>query len=550
VHYSYLYAVKTKALEAQIVELQHQLAAALELLALKDKQIESLSKTTEQYLLINQQQTIQIRTQQQTIAKLEFELKDLKRLIFGSKRERFEGTEPPAKPGELFYQEDTSSKDSATTADSADTTAAATIEITYKKDIKPTTGPAPRGGRNEFPAHIERRIIEIYPQIDITGLKYMGNEVTETLELTPAKLIVIKEIRHRYNDPQTQKIHLAELPPKPIEKCKVGPSLISKAICEKYITHTPYYRFIDNLKQTNDIIISRSSFSRWTSDYIGLLNLLYEAHIKEVLKNGFIEQDETTFTLQKSATPGKSHQGYMWATLAPTSKLVYFSYQNGRSKEDFCDHLKDYKGIIITDGYEGYTHLSSNENTVHMLCWAHARRYFEKAYQNGEKSLASIMNLIQELYMIEREARLKKLEPEVRRILRQEKSKPILDKLKTLLDATQDNYLPQSAAGKAYKYCLTRWELLTKYIEYGEAEIDNNLVENQIRAIALGRKNFLFAGSVKAARQAAMMYSFLGTCKLLDINPIEWLSDVFNRINETKTSDIASLLPQNWKKSP
>ena len=230
--------------------------------------------------------------------------------------------------------------------------------------------------------------------------------------------------------------------------------------------------------------------------------------------------------------------------------FVYFSYQNGRSRADLCNHLKDYKGIIITDAYEGYSHLTDNNDAVHLLCWAHARRYVEKAYQNGEKSLANIMNLIQDLYRIERQARLQALNHEQRRILRQQQSKPILDKLKTRLDATLDNYLPQSAAGKAYKYCLTHWELLTKYIEYSEAEIDNNLVENQIIAIALGRKNFLFAGSVKAAREAAMMYSFLGTCKLLDINPIEWLSDVFSRINETKTSDIASLLPQNRKKSP
>ena len=172
-----------------------------------------------------------------------------------------------------------------------------------------------------------------------------------------------------------------------------------------------------------------------------------------------------------------------------------------------------------------------------------------KAYQNGEKSLAPILNLIQELYQVERQARLLSLSYEQRQNLRQEKSKPILEKIKSQLDITKNNYLPQSAAGKAYNYCLTRWDQFTKYLEYGEAEIDNNLIENQIRAIALGRKNYLFAGSHNAAQQAAMMYSFFGTCKLLDINPQEWLSDIFSRINETKTSEIASLLPQNWKKS-
>ena len=207
-------------------------------------------------------------------------------------------------------------------------------------------------------------------------------------------------------------------------------------------------------------------------------------------------------------------------------------------------------GALQTDGYSAHKNMRAKGGIIHLACMVHARRYFEKALQNDKKRAGYALLKIQDLYALERKAREKKIDFETRKRCRQLYAKPILSELEKWLKKNLDQTLPKSAIGEAIGYTLSLWPKLKAYIDDGRYEIDNNLIENAIRPLALGRKNYLFAGSHKAAQNAAMFYSFFATCKVAGVNPLAWLTDVLNRIPDHKVNKIHELLPHNWGKSP
>lgn len=240
----------------------------------------------------------------------------------------------------------------------------------------------------------------------------------------------------------------------------------------------------------------------------------------------------------------------MWVCYAPLTKLVLFDYQKGRENKHGYAVLKDYEGYLQTDGYPVYESLFAKNQAVELLsCMAHARRYFDKALQNDKERASHGLSLIQKLYNIERQAQEQAMNYQERKQLRQDKALPILDALKSWATKTYPEVLPKSSIGKALEYYLKREEKLRKYTQDGRLELDNNLVENSIRPLALGRKNYLFAGSHKGAQRAAMIYSFLGSCQKLGINPKEWLTDVLENISNHPVNRIQQLLPSNWNKT-
>jgi len=206
--------------------------------------------------------------------------------------------------------------------------------------------------------------------------------------------------------------------------------------------------------------------------------------------------------------------------------------------------LNGFEGYLQTDGYSAYLQFGQKQEITHVGCWAHARRYFEKALDYNKANASYVMILIQKLYDVERKATLLKLDPAERKTLRLEESHPILNEIGTYIAVQSRIELPKSPLGRAYDYCLNRWNTLLDYLKDGNLLIDNNLIENAIRPLALGRKNYLFAGSHDAAKNIAMYYSFFATCKKNEINPIKWLCYVLKNINNTKTSDLNKLLPQ------
>jgi hypothetical protein len=245
---------------------------------------------------------------------------------------------------------------------------------------------------------------------------------------------------------------------------------------------------------------------------------------------------------------GKTHRGYYWTYHAVIERLVLFDYQEGRGREGPKGLLKNFKGYLQTDGYAVYDMFEKSEHITLLGCMAHARRKFEQAKENDLNLAEDALILIQRLYTVERAIRESvTITDEAINHLRQALSVPALNDFEQWLKLHLTTTLPQSAIGKAIQYALSRIVKLKRYTEQPWLQIDNNLVENAIRPIAIGRKNYLFAGSHEGAERSAMIYSFVGTCKLNNVNPQAWLADVMVRIKDTKMSQLESLLPQNWK---
>lgn len=400
-------------------------------------------------------------------------------------------------------------------------------------------------GRHPLPADLPRKEILIEPKEDISKLKKIGEEITETLDYTPAKFFVNRYIRPKYARPQGEGILTAPMPSRPIEKGMAEAGLLAIILIEKYLDHLPLYRQIQRFKRAG-IKIADSTIGDWVARVCKLIDSLYQAHRKDVLTQSYLMADETTIKVLDRKVKGKAHLGYHWAYFSPIKKLVLFDYQPSRKKEEPLKCLANFQGYLQTDGYPGYDQFEGKKGIVMLNCMAHARRKF---FEAGEKlpEVIYALEVFHKLYAIERQAREEEFTHPKRQVLREEKAKPIWEEFKHWMIENYPKQTPKTKLRKAIGYTLRRWQKLGVYILKGELEIDNNLIENQIRPIALGRKNYLFAGSHQGAKRAAMIYSLLATCKMKDINPYIWLKDVLEKIPEHPVNKVAELLPQNWK---
>jgi len=463
---------------------------------------------------------------------LRHELDKLKRMVFGSKSERFIGTDDPA---QLLLGLGIAPQPAEPTKET----------VTYERK-KPGAKDKAVHSRQPLPAHLPRHEEVIEPIEDTTGAKKIGEEITEVLEYTPGKLYVKKYIRPKYVLPAEKGIVIGELPSLPIPKGNAGASLISHIIVSKYVDHLPFYRQVQMFKRL-DATIAESTLNDWFSAGCTLMEPLYQKLVAQITRGSYLMADETPIPVLDQDKPGTTHQGYHWVYHSPLEKLVCFDYQRGRGREGPVKFLKDFRGALQTDGYSAYDIFEGREGYTMLSCMAHARRYFEQAQDNDRARTGHVLAKMQELYAVERIAREGKYSFEQRKQARIEKSVPILDELEAWLKENITEVLPKSAIGKAIAYSLSRWARLSRYTDDGRYEIDNNPVENSIRPVALGRKNYLFAGSHEAAQRAAMIYSFLGSCKKNDVNPSDWLTDVLGRLPNHKANRLDELLPHNWK---
>ena len=488
---------------------------------------EGVFLTHEQYNTV-QQILARDSEREAEILYLKQELAQLKRMIFGSKSERFIGNDPGQLSLDMGVEQQEAPK-------------VESEELTYtRKKSKGNKKESPV--RLPLPSHLHREEILIEPDENVTGAKKIGEVITEILEYTPGKFYVEKYVRPKYALSEDNGIVIGELPSFPIPKGNAGAGLLSHITISKFVDHLPFYRQVKQFKRA-DISIAESTISGWFSATCRLLEPLYEKLIEKTQQSSYLMADETPIPVLTKDKPGATHKGYHWVYYSPLEKLVCFNYRKGRGREGPEEFLQSFQGALQTDGYTAYNQFENRQGITLLACMAHARRKFEQALDNDPERAKYAMKKIQELYNIERKARKQELSFDNRKNLRQKESLPLLSELESWMKDQLPEVLPKSSIGKAITYTYKLWKRLTRYVEDGRWEIDNNPVENSIRPVTLGRKNYLFAGSHEGAKRAAMMYSFLGTCKINDVEPFSWLKDVLTRIPDHSIQKLEELLP-------
>ena len=455
-------------------------------------------------------------------------------MIFGSRRERF-----------ISDHSDIQLNLFADPEEAVRPAEAPTEEVTVKRKKRNKNHP----GRNTFPDHFPVKEEILNPEGDVSDMKRIGEVVTDIVEYTPARLYIRRIIRPKYAPKNKEGVFIGSLPGRPIDKGIAGAGLLASILVDKYVDHLPLYRQEQRFKREK-IPIASSTLEGWVRQSLELLDILYQKLLRETISKGYIQADESTIKVRDPAKKGKCHLGYYWVYHDPIDKTVLFDYQPGRSIRAANKVLKDFKGYLQTDGYSAYENFGNKKEVTHLFCWAHARREFEKALGNDRKRASAALLYIQQLYKVEAKAREQEMTAEQRKKLRLDKSLPVLKDFGKWMEQEllSGGFLPQSPIGKAMNYSLRRWRGLNAYLYDGVLEIDNNLVENAIRSLALGRKNYLFAGSHKAAQRAASIYSFFAICKKHEVNPYQWLKYVLENILDTKASELVKLYPQNFKK--
>ncbi len=495
---------------------------------------ENYSHLSENYLqLENKYKVLFDRCEdlQQKNYNIQFELFKLKRMVFGSKSERFTGVENPLQSKLEFELEALGNKIIETTTINAHTRNKVNIQ------------PRQHKGRNGFPDHLRRETTMILPEGGTKDLDHIGEEVTEILEYNEGELYVKQIVRPKYARRDGEGMVTAPLPPRVLEKSQFGNSFAAHIAVSKFVDHLPEYRQIGMFKRQG-IYLSSSSINDLTNNIGRALIPTYEVHKASVLSCNYLQMDETTNRVLTNNKPGKTHQGYYWVCRSPVNNSVLFEYRPGRGRAGPRDTLRSFQGFLQTDAYSAYDEFGLHPGIILFHCWAHARRNFVDALSNDKPTASKMLEMIQELYAVERIAREKNMSYDERYALRQEASIPILAKIyEWLKDKILTITLPKSPIAKAIAYVFTRWEKFCIYTTNGMLEIDNNLVENSIRPVTLGRKNYLFAGSEEAAQNAAIYYSFFGTCKLRDKNPSKWLIETLDELPLTKPEDLYKLLP-------
>jgi transposase len=334
-------------------------------------------------------------------------------------------------------------------------------------------------GRNPLPSNLRREDIIIEPTEDVTGCTRLEDEVTEVLEVKAAEFYVKRYVRHKYVRKQGEGIAIGKLPTRAIEKGIPGASVLAMLIISKFIDHLPIYRQIAIFKRAG-ISMHYNTVLDWTNQGLDVLVPLYELLKRRILSSSYLQADETGIKVLDSEKNGSSHQGYLWAYRDVKNNLVLFEYQRGRNKEGPAKMLKDFKGYLQTDGYTAYNQFSSREGVKTLCCMAHARRYFTEAEKNDKERATHALLAFHEIYA--RERQMKDLTPEERKRLRQEVIQPKLDALHVWMKKEYPAVTPKSPIGTALSYSLKRWNELTVFTTDGRLEIDNNKIENEIRA--------------------------------------------------------------------
>ena len=493
------------------------------------------NRSKEELLKIIQVQESTLKQKEETILTQKQWIEQMQRMLFGSKSERFVKVPVDPKQLHLSFEELDEKNNNQKEPDQ-------TVESLTKEKVAKSSN---HKGRNKLPKTLKEEEIIIEPAQDIEGLKKIGEERTEILEYLPATFFKLVIVRPKYEKPNQDGVLIADMPSRPIAKCMAGNMLLSSILINKYVDHLPLYRQRQIFKRS-EIEIAPSTIDSWVSQLGSLLEPLYDAMVNTIKNGSYLQADETPTRVLDKQKKGSTHQGYYWVYHDPMKRMVVFDYQKGRNKDAPRKILDDFEGYLQTDGYASYNQYKSKKTVIHLACWAHTRRYFEKALKQDHSRAEYAMEKIQQLYTLERE--IVDLTADDKKKARIDKSLPIINELGKWISQENKKVLPSSLIGKAFTYSINLWDSLQSYLYDGNLMIDNNLIENSIRPNALGRKNYLFAGSHQGAKRSAMFYSFFGTCKMHAVNPQEWMTKVLEVIADHKVNKLYELFPQNLSK--
>jgi transposase len=465
------------------------------------------------------------------------EFNKLKKMVYGSKKDRWKPVEVPSEQLSLGFegmQEEVA-------------VAPKTEQITYTRKKN-----ANHKGRQALPTDLPVEEVIIEPEGDLTGMKHIGDEITETVDYYPGVLVKRRYIRRKYvriesEESETQLV-IGELPKRVIPKGIAEAGLLAYIIVSKYVDHLPFYRLIEKFKREHDWNIQKSTLNDWFAACCKLLEPLYEELKKQVLQTDYLQADESPNRVLDSNKPKATHQGYMWVYRNGENGLVLFDYRKGRGMDGPSELLKDFSGYLQCDGYAAYTALSKRMPQIQLVsCLAHIRRKFVDATGNHPEKAGVALGMIQQLYELEKTYKSEGLTPNQRKERRMMEAKPVYDRLMNWVEENHKQNLSKESIGKALHYAYCELPQLESYLKDGRIEIDNNLIENKIRPLALGRKNYLFSGSHEGAERSAMIYSIIGSCKSLGINPFDYLKVVLEVIGEYPVNRIQDLLPSNFQ---
>jgi transposase len=410
-------------------------------------------------------------------------------------------------------------------------------------------------GRQELPPHLPRveRILTCTPEqcvCQVCGKEavVIGYEESAQLDVHPAQYFVqiTKREKRACRGCEEGGVVAAPLPPRIIEKSLASDRIVIDTIINKYCNHLPLYRQSAILERDAGLELSRATLDGWVLRVGELLVPMVSAMRRELISGSYIQADETPVDVQMHEGRGKNHQAYLWQYSRPGGTVV-FDFRLGRGRDGPKQFLEQFEGILQSDGYAAYDQIGGPK-MVHAACWAHARRYFFEAVQlNPQDPVATrIVQRMDELFAIDAEARQQGLDHAGRHALRQEKARPLLDEIRNQIETARCNALPGGALAKACNYTLTLWQKLTRFLEYPELELSNNLAENSMRPVAIGRKNWIHVGSPQAGPKIAAILSVVESCRRLKLLVRDYLAAVLPGLADLSIHRLPGLTPTAW----
>lgn len=480
-----------------------------------------------------------VQTKDLKIAQLEARIVKLKRMQFGQSSEKL-----AHEIAQLELELDELHEDEGTQAAARPAAVQALVEKPHDKPW-----------RKPLPEHLLREEELHEPACTCPNcggaMRKLDEDVTEVLDYVPASFKVIRHVRPKLSCRKCETIVQAPMPSLPIERGRPGPGLLAHVLVAKYADHLPLYRQ-SGIYAREGVDLERSTLADWVGRSAALLEPLIEALRKDVLASDVLHGDDTPVPVLAPGL-GKTRTGRLWTYVRdgrphgsdkpPASVFFYSPDRKGMHPQS---HLKSFKGILHADGYAGFNAIFESGTVTEAACWAHVRRKFFDVHAATQSPVAKeALDRIAALYAIE--ANIRGKPPDERRRHRWDGAAPLVAELKAWLQSTLQRLSGKSELAMAMRYALSRWEALCRFLHDGRVEIDNNVAERSIRGIALGRKNYLFAGSDMGGIRAAAIYSLIETCKLNGLDPEAYLRDILARIADHKINRIGELLPWIWK---
>jgi transposase len=431
------------------------------------------------------------------------------------------------------------------------------VEAESEREALPASSKKKRKhpGRQTLPADLPRveRVIPCTPEQCVCGgcgaeTAVIGYDESEQLDVDPAQyfVLVTKREKRACKHCEERGVMAAPLPPRIIERSIASDRVIIDAVISKYADHSPLFRQSRIFLRDAGIEISRATLCGWMMRVGDLLTPIVGVMGRQLLSGTYIQADETPIDVQMGDGRGKDHQAYLWQYGTPGGAAI-FQFRMGRGREGPMRFLSDFEGILQTDGYAAYDRIGGPK-MVHASCWAHARRKFVDAVKLNKQDGASaqIVALMDQLFAIDAQARDEKMDPAARHALRQQQAPPLLNEIRAHILTLGKDVLPKSEAGKACSYTLSLWQKLTRFLDYPEIELSNNLAENSMRPVAIGRRNWIHLGSEEAGPRVAAILSIVESCRRLKIPVRAYLGAILSNLANAPIQRVTELTPAAW----